>query len=286
MNKKGLGKGLGALLGEQPGEMDPASVTKLPITKIEPAENQPRKDFDPQALEDLAESIRIHGLLQPLAVRRIAGGCYQIIAGERRWRAARMAGLDELPAIILDVDDRQSMEMALVENLQREDLNPIEEAAGFRRLMDEFGLTQEEMSERVGRSRPAIANSLRLLGLPDSVKALLRDGKLSSGHARALLQIRDHRRIEAAAARIAEEQLSVRQTELLAARLAAVKDKPTPSLDETPVNYLSVLEEELTGQLGRRIRIVKGRKKGRIEMEFYNDEDLNALLEAIRRLKR
>ena len=284
MSKKGLGNGLGALLGEPVAETSSAAST-LPITKIEPAANQPRKDFEPEALEALAQSIRQHGVLQPLAVRKISENCYQIIAGERRWRAARMAELEELPVIIINADDRQAMEMAMVENLQREDLNPIEEAAGYRQLMEDFGLSQEEMAKKVGRSRPAVANALRLLALPDAVKAMLRDGSLSAGHASALLAIKDPSKMEAVAQRVANEQLSVRQTELLAARLAVLEDDAPKTVAEPQVNYITVLEEELTGRLGRKIRIVKGRKKGRIELEFYNDEDFEALLAAMRQFK-
>ena len=225
----GLGRGLNALLGDPDLQPQGEGSVTLPISQVEPGLNQPRKRFEQGALDDLAESIRVHGIIQPLTVRRLATGYYQIIAGERRWRAAKAAGLQEVPAVIIEADDRKVMELGLIENLQREDLNPAEEARGYRTLMEEYGLTQEQVAQQMGKSRPAITNTLRLLALPDEVMHLLEEGTLSAGHARALLSLPSPGLQREAAKRVAEEQLSVRQTEALVKALQKGKrEKPKP----------------------------------------------------------
>ena len=215
-SNKGLGKGLGALLGDFDEPIQEKSPYKLlPIHKVEPNPDQPRQDFDEEELQALSESIAIHGVIQPLTVREMASGYYQIIAGERRWRASRMAGLREIPVVIVEADDRKAMELALIENLQRQDLNPIEEALGYQSLMNEYGMTQEEAAGRVGKSRPAVANALRLLTLDERVVQMVRDGEITAGHARAVLVLKDQRKQQQAAQRIHALGLSVRQAELL-----------------------------------------------------------------------
>ena len=282
---RGLGKGLGALLGDAALQNDTADSLYLPISQIEPYADQPRKSFDEDALHDLADSIREHGIIQPLTVRKLSSGYYQIIAGERRWRAARLAGLTQVPAIVIEADDRKMTELALIENLQREDLNPIEEAEGFRRLMDNYKMTQEEAAARVGKSRSAVANSLRLLGLCVEVRKLLEDGKLSSGHARALLPLKADAQKKASAA-VIEHGLSVRQTEALVKKLSTQKkDKPLSPEAVLSESYGKLAAQELSTKLGRTCRIVSGKKKGRIELEYYGMDDLNDLLEALADLK-
>ncbi len=279
--KGGLGSGLGALFGEPEPTPGVGPDSTLPISRIEPRSDQPRSRFDGDALEELTESIRQHGLIQPITVRKLDEGYYQIIAGERRWRAARAAGLSEVPVRIIEADDRQAMELALVENLQREDLNPIEEARGYRTLMQEYGLTQEEAAAAVGKSRPAVANALRLLGLTGPVLQLVEDGALSAGHARALLPIRDEARLLEAAQAVIDRHLSVRQTESLAARLSkAPEDAPPPA--PPTVDYVRTLERELEDSLGRKVRLVDGKNKGRIELEYYGAEDREKLIENLR----
>ena len=281
---KGLGKGLGALLGDNVLSADERSSLLLPISQVESCSTQPRKAFDPDALADLSESIRQHGIIQPLTVRKLQSGYYQIIAGERRWRAARMAGLTEVPAIVIEADDRKAMELAMIENLQREDLNPMEEAEGYRTLMEQYGLTQEETSQRVGKSRSAVANALRLLHLSDEVRVLVEEGKLSGGHARALVPLTAELQKKAAAV-IIKDDLSVRQTELLVKKLTA--DKPQkPAKDAGSVDYAAEAARELSERLGRPCKIVTGRKKGRLELEYYGVDDLNALLDALHQLKK
>ncbi|MBQ2829555.1 MAG: ParB/RepB/Spo0J family partition protein [Oscillospiraceae bacterium] len=279
---KGLGKGLGALLGDAVSGQTADSLS-LPISQIETYAAQPRKRFDEASLADLAESIREHGIIQPLTVRRLASGYYQIVAGERRWRAARMAGLLEVPAIVIDADDRKAMELAMIENLQREDLNPIEEAEGFRLLVERYDMTQEEAASRVGKSRSAVANSMRLLSLCDEVKQLVADGSLSSGHARALLPLSREMQKKAAQT-ILQSALSVRQTELMVKRLQQEKREKKPAAGVT-VNYVEEAQRNLASRLGRGCRIVAGRKKGRVELEFYGMEDLNNLLDALATLR-
>lgn len=279
--KGGLGSGLGALFGEPEPTPGVDTESTLPISRIEPRSDQPRSRFDGDALEELTESIRQHGLIQPITVRKLDEGYYQIIAGERRWRAARAAGLSEVPVRIIEADDRQAMELALVENLQREDLNPIEEARGYRTLMQEYGLTQEEAAAAVGKSRPAVANALRLLGLSDPVLQLVEEGALSAGHARALLPIRDETRLMEAAQAVIDRHLSVRQTESLAARLSKAPEEAPPPAPPT-VDYVRTLERELENSLGRKVRLVDGKNKGRIELEYYGAEDREKLIENLR----
>ena len=251
---------------------------------MEPGLNQPRKRFDQDALDDLADSIRVHGIIQPLTVRRLASGYYQIIAGERRWRAAKTAGLAEVPAVIIEADDRKVMELGLIENLQREDLNPAEEARGYQTLMEEYGLTQEQVAQQMGKSRPAITNTLRLLALPDEVMRLVEEETLSAGHARAILGAPTPALQKEAAKRVIAGQLSVRQTEALIKTLQ--KEKKEPSKAETPdlSLYLGELEKDLAGRLGRKVKIAHKGKKGRIELEYYNEQDLEALLALLQKL--
>ena len=283
---RGLGKGLGALLGDAALHADTSDSLYLPISKIEPYANQPRHHFDEDALQDLADSIREHGIIQPLTVRRLSSGYYQIIAGERRWRAARIAGLHEVPAIVIEADDRKMTELSLIENLQREDLNPIEEAEGYKTLMDSYQLTQEEAAERVGKSRSAVANSLRLLGLCPEVREMLQNGALSGGHARALLPLKAELQLEGAKL-IAAQGLSVRQTEALAKRLGSTKEEKKRTNEEIMAeSYGRLAAQELSDKIGRTCRIVSGKKKGRIELDYYGMDDLNDLLEALAAIKR
>ena len=278
----GLGRGLGALLGDDVLKAETTGSLYLPISQVESCSSQPRKHFDEAALAELADSIRQHGIIQPLTVRKLASGYYQIIAGERRWRAARMAGLHEVPVIVMEADDRKAAELAMIENLQREDLNPMEEAAGFQALMEQHHMTQEEAAQRVGKSRSAVANALRLLSLTPAVAKLVEEGALSAGHARALLPLSPALQEKAAEA-VISGGLSVRQTEALAKRLSAEKkDKPAAP---TGVDYAAEAQKELSSKLGRGVRIVTGRKKGRIELEYYDLDDLNDLLEALATLQ-
>ena len=280
----GLGRGLNALLGDPDlPEQNEGSVS-LPISQVEPGLNQPRKRFDEEALSDLAESIRVHGIIQPLTVRRLASGYYQIIAGERRWRAAKAAGLREVPAVIIEADDSKVMELGLIENLQREDLNPAEEARGYRTLMEEYGLTQEQVARQMGKSRPAITNTLRLLALPDEVMKLVEEDALSAGHARAILGAPTAALQKEAAARVVKERLSVRQTEALVRSLQKEKKEKPKAQGPDLSLYLGELEKDLAGRLGRKVKIAHKGKKGRIELEYYSDQDLEALLALLRRL--
>ena len=278
MAKKGLGSGLDALFGSGAELKEDAGLLNLPISKVEPAADQPRERFDPEALEELTDSIRQHGVLQPIAVRALGGGYYQIIAGERRWRAAREAGLDTIPARVMEADDRSAKVLALVENLQRQDLNPVEQAKGLNSLMKDFGLTQEAAAEQVGFSRPAVANALRLLSLPEPVLAMLEEGSLTSGHARALLALGDEESICRAAELVVKEELSVRQTEeLIKRRKAAPKKKK-----ESPRSiYVRDLEERLGSHWNRKVRITEGKRRGKLEIEYYGNEDLDRLLAAM-----
>lgn len=285
MAEKGLGAGLGALFGTAALEADTVECVFLPISKVEPGMMQPRRKFDETALCELADSIAEHGIIQPLTVRKIASGNYQIIAGERRWRAARMAGLSQVPARIVEADDKKAMELALVENLQREDLNPLEEADGYRRLIEEFGLTQEEAAERAGKSRPAVTNALRLLTLPEKARELVESNELSAGHARALLSLRENDELLIKAAiKVVTEKLSVRETEKLVKRLMK-QPKQKEDEDEVKVDYIGDVERRLSAALGRGVRIVEGRKKGRIEIEYYNADDLEVVIESLEKLK-
>ena len=283
--KKGLGAGLDILFGADEFEEEQGSeLMTLPISKVEPRQDQPRERFDEEALQELAESISQYGVIQPVVARKLVSGYYQIIAGERRWRASRLAGLQEIPVRVIEADDRRTAELALVENLQREDLNPIEEAKGYKTLIDEYGLTQEEAAKSVGRSRPAVTNALRLLNLSPSVLKLVEEGKLSAGHARALIPIADPNKQLAAANEVMEKSLSVRRTEQLAARLA----KETPEKKESTgvhVDYAREVSEELTKVLGRKVRLTDGRRTGKIELEFYGADDREELIHALKALK-
>ena len=278
--QRGLGRGLGALIDDFSAPETQQEVTRLPLQKVEPNPNQPRRRFDEEELQALSDSIAEHGILQPLAVRAMEGGFYQIIAGERRWRAARLAGLKEVPVVVVEADDRTVMELALIENLQRQDLNPMEEAGGYRVLTEEYGVTQEQAAARVGKSRPAVANALRLLALPEDVRSLVEKGELSAGHARAVLSLPTPARQRAAAQKILTLRLSVRQAEAMCKRLAAEEKKPEPA-KRPAVNYIAECEKALTRRLDRKVRIVGGKRKGRFELEFYGEEDLQRLYEAL-----
>lgn len=285
-SQKGLGKGLGALLGdymETPTEE--SAFRLLPLHRVEPNPDQPRQDFDQEELEALAESIRLHGILQPLTVRETGEGYYQIVAGERRWRAARMAQLSDIPAIVVEADNKKAMELALIENLQRQDLNCVEEALGYQSLIQEFGLTQEETASRVGKSRPAVANALRLLGLDEKVLEMLRSGVLTAGHAKAILMLKSEKKQLEAAQKIANLGLSVRQAELLCKNMCR---EPEPKKEEAvlKVDYVKECEKSLSKHLGRGVKIVNGKRKGRFELEFYGQEDLQILLDALMKLEK
>lgn len=279
----GLGRGLGALLGDDVMKAESSGSLSLPISQVETCSSQPRKRFDDESLQELADSISQHGIIQPLTVRKLSSGYYQIIAGERRWRAARLAGLQEVPVIVIEADDRKAAELAMIENLQREDLNPMEEAAGFQSLIESYHMTQEEAAQRVGKSRSAVTNALRLLGLTPSVRKLVEEGKLSAGHARALVPLSPSLQ-ESAANAIVSGGLSVRQTEALVKRLSAEK-KEAQAKDPDEVDYLAEAQNELKARLCRGVKIVPGRKKGRIELEYYGVDDLNDLLDALAVIK-
>ena len=279
-SNKGLGKGLGALLGDFSEEAVESSAYQiLPIYKVEPNPDQPRRDFDEEELQALADSISVHGVIQPLTVRQMPTGYYQIIAGERRWRAARLVNLSEIPVVIVEADDKKAMELALIENLQRQDLNPVEEALGYQALIEEYGLTQEEAAGRVGKSRPAVANALRLLGLSPAVLEKLKNGELSAGHARAILTLKTEKKQQEAAKKIISLALSVRQAETLCKNM---NKEPAPKKEPVfAVDYVAECEKSLSKQLGRGVKIVNGKRKGRFELEFYGEEDLQRLLDAL-----
>jgi len=280
-SNKGLGKGLGALLGDfEEISAEKSAYQLLPIYKVEPNPDQPRRDFDEEELQALADSVGEHGIIQPLTVRQLPSGYYQIIAGERRWRAARIAGLSEIPVVVIEADDKKAMELALIENLQRQDLNPVEEALGYQTLMEEYGLTQEDAAKRVGKSRPAVANALRLLNLSADVLEKVRSGELTAGHARAVLSLKSEKKQLAAAQKIAALGLSVRQAELLCKNMAK---EPAPVKEEAvlKVDYVAECEKQLSKHLGRGVKIRGGKRKGRFELEFYGQEDLQVLLDAL-----
>lgn len=281
---RGLGKGLGALLGDAALRTDTSDNLYLPISQIEPYANQPRRHFDEEALQDLADSIREHGIIQPLTVRRLSSGYYQIIAGERRWRAARLAGLSDVPVVVIEADDKKAMELALIENLQRADLNPIEEALGYQELMGTYEMTQEQAAARVGKSRPAVANALRLLSLSPAVLELVKSGALSAGHARAMLPVKDEAQQLSLAQKVMALGLSVRQTEALCKKLCKQSQPPKPQPPQ--VDYLAECEKELTAGLGRKVRIVSGKRKGRIELEYYGQDDLQQLYDALQSIRK
>lgn len=285
-SNKGLGKGLGALLGDFSEEsVEPSAYRELPIFKVEPNPDQPRRDFDPEQLQTLADSIAVHGVIQPLTVRELPSGYYQIIAGERRWRAARMANLSDIPVVVMEADDKKAMELALIENLQRQDLNPVEEALGYQTLMEEHGLTQEEAAQRVGKSRPAVTNALRLLSLSPEVLEKLKAGELTAGHARAILQLKNEKKQQEAARKIIALSLSVRQAETLCKNMNREPQKKEPEA-VFAVDYVAECEKQLSKHLGRGVKIVNGKRKGRFELEFYGQEDLQALLDALMKLEK
>ena len=283
-SNKGLGKGLGALLGDFSDEpLEQSAYRELPIYKVEPNPDQPRREFDEVELQALADSISVHGVIQPLTVREMPNGYYQIIAGERRWRAARLAGLSDVPVVVIEADDRKAMELALIENLQRQDLNVVEEALGYQALIQEYGLTQEEAAERVGKSRPAVANTLRLLTLTPEVLEKLKEGQLTAGHARAILSLKNEKMQQEAARKIIALALSVRQAETLCKNM--LKEKPAKKEITFEVDYVAECEKSLSKHLGRGVKIVNGKRKGRFELEFYGEEDLQALLDALMKIK-
>ncbi len=292
MAKKGLGKGLDALFmsdfsssSESGTPQEEKESNFIKITDIDPNKNQPRKLFFEDSLEELAESIKLHGILQPLALRRTEGGRYQIIAGERRFRAAKRAGLTEVPAVIVDADDRAVAELALIENLQREDLNPVEEAEGFKALIEEYSLTQEEAAERLGKSRSTLTNAIRLLALSPDALALLREGKIERGHAKVILGITDPKKQGEIAHIVAEKNLNVRQTEDLVRRTNKETLTPPDTSDVVEVDYIAALERDLTKSLGRKVKLIHGKKKGKIELEYYGNDDLERLLAVLGRIK-
>lgn len=281
-----LGKGLDALWGDTTLQDQAGGSVTIPVAQIEPGLNQPRKHFDEEALAGLAESIRQHGIIQPLTVRRLSSGYYQIIAGERRWRAARMAGLAEVPAIVIEADDRMVMELGLIENLQREDLNPMEEAAGYRSLIEDYGLTQEEAAQRVSRSRPAVANAMRLLALPQEVQWLIEQGNLSAGHGRSLLSLPTPEEQIAFAEEIMAYHWSVRETEERIRRILHQMNQPDEPKEDAPLKiYFQEAERKLTADLGRKVTISQGKKKGKIALEYYDQEDLELLMQALATLE-
>ena len=275
--KKGLGKGLEALLiDNSTEELGSSSAVKLKLSEIEPNKNQPRKNFDEEALAELSHSIELHGVIQPLLVRPMPDGSYQLVAGERRWRASRMAGLTEVPVVIKELTDAQVAELALVENLQREDLDPIEEALGYKELSEKYDYTQEEISNLVGASRPAIANALRLLTLPEEIIKLVSSKELSAGHARALLTLEDDKAKIELAKLVIKEDISVRETERLARK--QIKTEPTGKKTKKRNPYYDEVELALSDVLQRKVRVTKSTKKGAIEIEFFDDDDLKKLI--------
>ncbi len=280
---KGLGKGLTALFGEEINQDD--SLRTLKLRDVEPNPNQPRREFDPAALEELAESIRQNGIITPITVRKV-DSCYQIIAGERRWRASRMAGLEEIPAYVLEVDEREAYQYALVENLQRQDLNPIEEALGYRRLMEDYDYSQEKAGEKVGRSRPYIANALRLLSLPQLICEMIASGALSAGHGRALVVLDEQKAMEAAKT-ILEKDLSVRETEALVKRLQEeVPEEEETKKEDAVAMYVRELERSLATSTGHKISIKHGRKKGKLTIEYYGNDDLDKICAALNKIEK
>ena len=285
--KKALGTGLDVLFGSDDWDDQNSELLVIPIEKVEPRKEQPRETFNQEALEELSDSIAQYGLIQPIVARKLESGYYQIIAGERRWRASRMAGLTEVPVRVIEADDRRTAELALVENLQREDLNPIEEAKGYRSLMSDFGLTQEETARSVGRSRPTVANALRLLTLSEPVLSLVESGQLSAGHARALIPLEDPLLQKSAAEEVIRRSLSVRKTEQLAAKLIRDAAKAEENLEESKpyVDYAAEAAADLEKVLGRKVRLISGRKSGRIELEFYDAEDRERLIRALKSLQ-
>ena len=288
MAKRGLGRGLDALLSaesvvETTTERE-KDVKIIKISQIEPNKTQPRSDFDEEKLNSLADSILEYGVLQPIVVKLNSNGFYTIIAGERRWRAARIAKLKEIPAIVKSFDEKSEKEVALIENLQRENLNAVEEALGIKELMDVYGLTQEDVSKKIGKSRSAVANSVRLLNLPDSIKAFIKDGVLSMGHARSILALENEKLMNLVAEKIIQEDFSVRQTEnYIKSLLAEKKTKIVSKEEEELIRYIKSLEESLSSDLGTKIRIVNKKNKGRIEIPYSSAEDFERIIQLIKK---
>ena len=289
--KNGLGKGVNVLFNDSPDELlsvlesepDKSGRNLLPIIDIEPNKDQPRKDFDEDKLAALAESIKEHGVISPILVTPGKGGTYKIVAGERRWRASKLAGLKEIPCIIKELNAQELSELAMVENLQRDDLNPIEESEGYRYLMERFSLTQEEIAKKIGKSRSAIANALRLNNLCPEVKALLKDDKLSQGHARALLTLDADAQL-AIAERIIQDGLNVRQTEAIVQNYGSEKTRPQKkTVNQMMQKYYKDVENNLSSQFGTKVKICEGSKKGRIEIEYYSKDDLERILFELRK---
>ena len=283
MAKSGLGRGLGSLFDDtSPTEEEENNVESLRITQIEPNKNQPRRKFDDDKIDALADSIKEHGVIQPIIVVK-NGKRYKIVAGERRWRAAKKAGLKEIPVVIRDYTDREIAQIALIENLQRENLNPIEEALGYRTLMNKFDMTQEEVSAKIGKSRSAVANSIRLLSLDEAIQSKLISGEISSGHARALLSIEDSEIRKAVLLSIIEKGLNVRQAEALARELQNAKPKKKPKkIDEQLRTELDRIENSLSSQLGTKVRLIHSDKRGKIEIEYLGNDDLDRILNIIK----
>ena len=280
--KGGLGKGLDALFMDNE-TVDSGGVVTLRLSQIEPNRDQPRKIFSEEALNELADSIREHGVLQPLLVRPLPGGSYQLVAGERRWRASRMAGLQEVPVVIREMDEEQAMEIALIENLQREDLNAIEEATGYKQLMERYGMTQEQVAKRVGKSRPAIANALRLLNLPPKVMDMVGEGEVSPGHARALLAFDDQDRIVEIAQKVKTGKYSVRDIERMAKNQDEKKEKAAKAPEEPAWGgksaFLTEMEIAMSMEMGRKVRIIPNGEGGTLQIQFWDEEDLKSLVE-------
>lgn len=284
---KGLGQGLEALLGEGTLGESASDFEYVPVSRLEPRQGQPRTFFDEVSLRELADSIAEHGVLQPLTVRPLTDGYYQIIAGERRWRAARLAGLDQVPVRIFSADDRKTAELALIENLQREDLNPLEEARGYRDLMIGYGLTQEETAAVVGKSRSVVANAIRLLNLPDEIQAMLEDGSLAPGAARALLAIPEGKAQREAAEKVVRDGLSVRQTETLAKKVAEEIEKKgkTARKKRTSSIYIDEVCRTLEQAMGRKVSVTGGGRRGKIVLEYYDTDDFEELYDILKQLK-
>ena len=280
--KGGLGKGLDALFMDNE-TVESGGVVTLRLSQIEPNRDQPRKIFSEEALNELADSIREHGVLQPLLVRPLPGGSYQLVAGERRWRASRMAGLQEVPVVIREMDEEQAMEIALIENLQREDLNAIEEATGYKQLMERYGMTQEQVAKRVGKSRPAIANALRLLNLPQKVMDMVGEGEVSPGHARALLAFDDQDRIVEIAQKVKTGKYSVRDIERMAKNQDEKKEKAAKAPEEPAWGgksaFLTEMEIAISMEMGRKVRIIPNGEGGTLQIQFWDEEDLKSLAE-------
>lgn len=279
MAKGGLGAGLDTLFSDNSNEIQVKKT--LRVSEIEPNRDQPRKSFSDEAITTLAESIREHGMLQPILVRPLATGGYQIVAGERRWRAARMLGLDEVPVNIRELSDIETMQIALIENLQRENLNPVEEAMGYKELMENYGMTQDKVAKIVGRSRSAVANSVRLLALPERVIKMLENGELSVGHAKALLGFENEELLIATALKAADGGLTVRQVERAAQKSTETEELIPPSTDKHIDNYFTEMEISLRNTLGRKVKVDYGKNKGVLILEFYDKEDLSALADKL-----